>query len=917
MALTEFTHYRVLSRLAQGGMGEVYLAQDLSLDRKVAIKFLLRGAEHDTASSVLLKEARAAAHLDHPFICKVYEVGDCEGQPFLAMEYVDGETLKEMLRRGTLTRSDVLRVATEVAEALHFAHRRGIVHRDLKPANVMLAADGHVKVMDFGIAKRVSLPLAAEAVTASLTTIGIPDEMAGTLEYMSPEQVRGDPVDARSDVFAFGVLLYELLTGSQLFGRSSMLETIAAILNDTPLSIAEHNSDIPPRLAHIVSRCLERDPRRRYQSLEDVRLELASLHTATRSEKPMRWYSTRRLPAAVTVVLLVAVGAIGHRWRPLPFLTSDNVLAFKERDWIIVAEFNNLTHDPVFDGSLRLALQVALAQSQYVNIYPPERIAATLQRMQRPASSRLDATLANEVAVRDNVRGVLACDIAQLGNVYSLTARLIDPKTQVAVLTHSVQAPGKEQVLGALDALATHVRARLGESLSSLSTQSRPLPQVTTSSLDALKMYSEAMRVSGRDSGNKGDELLRQALVLDPDFALAHAELGRRYYLAANRESREAAEGHLQKALALTGRLTLRERLWIQAVAEDSRGHRDRAVDAYETYLAQYPDDTRALFRLAWTNMAALGNVDAAIKGFTRVVTLAPEDSSAWVNLATAYTGKHDFQRAVPTYQKAFALNPALMLGPFVNNEYGFTLVRTGRVADAAAVFERMKEEASPPFNRAKGFRSLALLDMYLGQYAAAANQLRQAVVIDQTYGQVVSEFRDRLYLVTALEAKDPSPKAAVEWAAVEHLIETRSFSPEWLSRPIRMKARAGRLADAHRWLRLMQKTTSRTTADSSVNRDTERDWAYIDLAQAEFERAAGRTQRAIELLERVHEYLKSDESLEALAAAYAAAGRVDAAISRYQDFIANPPLGRGRPGIMAANASHPRSTLRTERTAR
>ncbi len=375
----EFSHFRVLSRLGEGGMGEVFLAEDLSLNRKVALKFLF--AEDQGR---LIREARAVAHLDHPFICKVYEVGEHDGRPFFAMEYVDGVTLKDRLTGGPLPRKDAIRIAGEIADALHFAHTRSIVHRDLKPANVMLGADGHVKVMDFGIAKRLAAPVAAEAVTMGVATVSLPGAMTGTLAYMSPEQLRGDAIDQRSDVFAFGLLLHELLSGTHPFLRASGVETANAILNDPTPALDQTVTGGSQLLSHIAARCLEKDRDRRYQSLGDVRIELdgltgpappAAAPTVKRRNKPA-WI------AAAALGGMLALGAVHTVW-PLPFLTPEPVLAFKERDWIVVADFNNLTNDPVFDSSLRLALQVALAQSQYVNVYPQDRVAGTLRRMQR------------------------------------------------------------------------------------------------------------------------------------------------------------------------------------------------------------------------------------------------------------------------------------------------------------------------------------------------------------------------------------------------------------------------------------------------------------------------------------------------------------------------------------------------------
>ena len=895
MIARDFAHYRVHGRIGQGGMGEVYLADDLALNRKVALKLLLPVGEGDARDSAatdaesrrrLLREARAAAQLDHPYICKVYEVGEHDGRAFLAMEYVEGVTLKTRLDTGRPSLDEAVRIAAEIAEALHFAHSKGIIHRDVKPANVMLAANGHVKVMDFGVAKRVAPPLSAEDVTAGASTATLPGEPTGTLAYMSPEQIRGETIDARSDMFAFGVLLHELLTGVHPFKSPSPLETAHAIVNETVPPLEQ--AGVPQLLAHIVSRCLEKDRARRYQSLGDVGLELDAVQkppgTDAVHNKPRR---KRWIPAVTALAAVLAAVAI-YWMQPWSIFAPVPALAFKERDWIVVSDFNNLTNDPVFDKSLRLALEVAIAQSQYVNVYPPDRVAATLQRMQRKPE-RFDEALASEVAVRDGIRGVLACDIAQVGNVYAMTARLIDPKTRAAVLTDQVQARNKDAVLGALGELASRVRSSLGESLAGLSAQVRPLPMVTTSSLEALKLYADSFRFNERDLG-ASNALLRQAIALDPDFALAYAELGRRYYLDGARETREEAEQFFVKALQLTNRLSLRERLWIQAVAEDSRGNRQQAVDAYKSYLAQYPDDARAWFRLAWTQMATLGQAQEAIAGFQQVLRLQPNDATAHVNLATAYGGIGDLAAAISAYQKAFALQPSLIFGPYVNNEYGFTLVEAGRFADAEAVFGRMINEGEL-LAKAKGHRSLALLQMYRGRYASATEELRRAIVLDQAYKEGVSQFRDRMYLVAALDARDQRRDADAAWLEADRLINTLSLDPSWLWRPVRRLSRRGQIKDAQRLVALMQKTAGSATADSSVARNVGLDRTYIDLAQAEIELASGRPVRALELLEPTRDVLKW-QVLESLAAAYTAAGRLSEAISRYEELLLKPVLG-------------------------
>ncbi len=894
MTVQDFSHYRIVARVGQGGMGEVFVAEDLTLNRRVALKFLLpivdpnqstdRGGLEDAEGRRLLHEARAAAQLDHPFICKVYEVGEHAGRAFFAMEYVEGVSLKERLAAGPLTVEDAVRIGGEIAEALHLAHTRGIIHRDLKPANVMLASDGHIKVMDFGVAKRLASPASAVGTGDSTAVLTKPGAATGTLAYMSPEQIRTESIDARSDIFAFGLLFYELLTGAHPFQRASMIEIAHALLNDPAPPLERAVPGVSPHLAHIVARCLEKGRDRRYQSLSDVRIELKGIHKAPAAEavhaaapKPrsVGWI------AAVAMAGILIAGALGYRAWQTSFSAPALALAFNERDWIIVSDFNNLTNDPVFDKSLRLALEVAIAQSHYVNVYPPGRVTAALQRMQKK-SERLDESLASEVAVRDGVRGVLACDIAQLGNVYVLTARLIDPKTRAAVHTDLVQASSKDGVLRALGELATRVRSNLGESMTALSAQAKPLPMVTTSSLDALKLYADGLRVDQPDS-RSSDAMLRQALALDPDFALAHAELGRRYYLAGGRAAREQGEQHFVTALRLSDRLSGRERLWIRAVAEDARGNRQRAADAFEEYLAQYPDDARAWFRLAWTQMATLGRPGDAIKGFQQALRIQPDDASAAVNLATAYGGSGDVDAAIPAYQKAFALLPSLFFGPFINHEYGFTLVEAGRPDDARAAFERMTKEGAP--NEARGHRSLALLNMYQGKYAAATEDLRRAIALNQTQKEPVSEFRDRMYLVMNLDLRGERAAADAAWTEVHALINRLSLDPSWLWRPVQWLARHDRLREAQGLMQLMKKTIGNTIADSSVARNLELDRAFEALAQAEIELAGGRAARAVELLEPIRDVLRL-QVVEPLAAAYAASGRSSDAIARYEEFL-------------------------------
>jgi serine/threonine protein kinase/Tfp pilus assembly protein PilF len=883
----QISRYRVLSPLGQGGMGEVYLAEDLSLGRKAALKFLSAAHTRDeNARQRLLHEAQAAASLDHPFLCKVYEVGQIDEQPFIAMEYVEGTRLDERLAAGPLSIEDAVRLGSEIAEAVEFGHVRRIVHRDLKPANVMVTPDGHVKVMDFGIAKRLT------SGDADLSTSGggmtATGEIVGTPAYMSPEQLRGEAVDARSDVFAFGLLLYEMLTGTHPYRRPSVIETASAILNEPQPVLTERLSTAPPLLEHVVSRCLTKNPAKRYQSLADVQTELEALgRGATTSglrKTPAR--ERRWVAAAGLAIVLAGTALVLWRW-PDSLSFSQNALAFQERDWILLADFENLTQEPVFDRSLKLAMEVGIAQSQFVNVVPPARVNEALQRMQKKVD-RVDVTLALDVAEREQIRGVLACSITKVGNQYLITAQLIDPVSKNPALTDSERADGQEQVLEGLDKLATRLRRRLGESLKALSATSVPMPQATTPSLEALRLYTDSFQATRRDDGT---ELLLQALKLDDGFALAHAELGHRYYLKASRDQRVVGEEHFVKALSLVDRLTPRERLWITALAEDSRGNRDRAVDAYRNYLERYQDDARAWFRLGWTLMAGLGQYKPAEEAFRRVIAINPRDSSAYVNLASTLSGQQQYKAAREAYQKSFELTPGMLTETFVNHEYGFTLVRAGDLDGAADAFRKMKEVTVPRDRKPRGLRSLALLEMYRGRYSIAVDELRQAVLLHQTYGFGTSEFRDRLFLARALEAKGMTAASRAEINAARAIAARLTLGPEWLTTLGRLDARTGRVPEARQMLALAEKAAGNTLTDSSVNRNLQQDQMQIMGLKGEIARAEGKYAEAITLLQTVGADRGTD-AIYGLGSALQGAGRLEDAAREYQRLLDKHALG-------------------------
>lgn len=883
-----FSHFRILRELGRGGMGEVFLAHDKALNRDVALKFLPAEFEQDsTARKRLLQEARAAAALDHPFICHIHEVGEAEGKPFIVMEYVEGRTLRESLSHGPLDPAEALPIAVEIAEALLAAHERGVIHRDLKPANVMLTPSGHVKVMDFGLAKQVASTAAGEIEEVTVSELTAEGFAVGTPAYMSPEQLRGLPADARSDIFSFGILLFELLSGVHPFRKQSALETAAAIVSEKPPGLSQFRSDIPTGLEAVIDKMLAKDPGKRQQSMAAVLAELkeimhrreTSAGAAAASSPGRRRLRTRRLAAAVLVVLACAAAwYIGQHWPR----SAAAALAFEERDWILVADFENQTGEEIFDDSLETAMTVSLQQSRYVNVFPRARVREVLRRMRKERVSRLDETLGREVALREGIKGLLACSIGRVGSEYLLAARLVDPATMVAVYSRSFRARGPDKVLEAVDELAGKIREELGESLANIGDRRVPLYQATTVSLEALKAFTDSRRAGGKSRL----QLLERAIQLDPDFALAHADLGVQYYMD---NERPRGEEHFKKALGLLDRLTLREQLWIRAVVADWRGDRDQGIENYRLYLHQYPDDPGAWFRLGYACMIT-NRTAAAVEAFQKVIAIDPSESGALINLATCFGSMRRDAEAIAMYERAFQIDPEGITGIFVNSEYGFLLARNGRIEEAAQTFRKMFSAEDLP-RKARGHRSLGLLLEYQGKYSAAVREYKEAILLDQAAGATLSEMRDRQFLASALATMGRMRDFERELAAVRRIQKEIRAAPIFLYQTGKICARTGRFAEAERVLIELESRLGDTLASSGVNRSDTNDRACLYLLRAEIALARKRPGEALEYAEQARS-LDEETAREPLAYIKLASGDMQGAAAAYRDFLAEAELG-------------------------
>jgi len=872
-------HYLIVEKIGAGGMGVVYRARDERLNRDVALKVLPTGSLADEeARRRFRNEAFALSRINHPNIATIHDFNSHEGIDFVVMEYIQGEDLAKRIEAGPLPVADALRIGRQIADALEEAHQQGIIHRDLKPGNILVTPKGQVKVLDFGLA-RIFDPEGDPDLTSTSLSGDFTSTM-GTLAYMSPEQLRGNRADERSDIWSFGVVLFEMTTGKRPFDDRHAPRLIDAIFNSAPQRPRNLNPDISPEVEQVILKTLEKNPELRYQSARELRVDHERLTggisgPVATAPRPV-WYKNWLVWAAAGPVVLLLLWMGISDWRPAAPPRA-------ERAVVLMGDFQNDTGEPALEQTLRDLLTVSVEQSRHVRVFPSSRLPEVLRRMGRDAPVKIDEALGREICQREGLQAVVLGSVRSLGDRYVVVVRAIGPSGQDLVSAQS-QAATMVQIPAALDEIAQQLRTGLGESLAAVQQTSAPLASVTSPSLDAVRFFTQGRQKLYAGDPQEAIIFFRRALELDPQFASAHEYLGIAHI---HLNDMVRAEQHLADAAKLADRVTEAERHKILGDYHMVRRNYEEACAHYQVLVQLQPLDPAPYINLGWCNENKQ-DFDAAVAASEKAVELSPGPRPK-INLASQVLRRGDVARAAKLAQEILDELPSDAIGRSLLSHAQFL---SGRPEEARATLEPLIGRGSATELTAR--IALADLAMATGRYRDARAHLETGIIAAEKGGNQFEGTRAAIALAELLIDMGSTSQLA----AALRRVPAPTEDPNLILLLGRIQARGGLLPAA--------RETARRLDAIAADKPYATLRSFQHMMNAELALATGDLATAVEQAETAVRYENSPIALETAARTYAAAGKYAEAIRAYEELVS-----RGGQRILAYDRPGTRSVSR------